>query len=102
MTNTMKATFREAVGLNIRWAEAGEGAGDTVVLTCPWPESLFAFHKVWERLAQHFHLVAIDLPGFGQSERRMDLFSPTAMGAFLVRMVQEWNLGPVHFVGPDV
>src|SRR3989442_6547518 len=24
------------------------------------------------------------------------------MGEFLVRMIQEWNLGPVHFVGPDV
>jgi len=75
---------------------------DTVVLTNPWPESLFAFRKVWDRLAEHFHLVAIDLPGFGQSERRLDLLSPRPMGGFLVRLVQEWKLGSVHFVGPDV
>src|SRR4029077_11196652 len=37
-----------------------------------------------------------------QSERRIELLSPTAMGEFLVRMIQEWSLGPVHFVGPDV
>jgi pimeloyl-ACP methyl ester carboxylesterase len=99
---TMKAAFRKADGLDVRYAEAGQDNGETVVLTCPWPESLFAFRKVWDRLAEDFHLVAIDLPGFGQSERRIELLSPTAMGDFLVRMIQEWNLGPVHFVGPDV
>src|SRR5205807_7462745 len=71
-------------------------------LDLPWPESLFAFRKVWERLAERFHLIAIDLPGFGQSEGRLDLFSPPAMGAFLVQLVREWDLGPVHIVGPDV
>jgi pimeloyl-ACP methyl ester carboxylesterase len=46
--------------------------------------------------------VAIDLPGFGQSERQLDLLSPPAMGAFLLQLVREWDLGPVHFVAPDV
>ena len=73
-----------------------------MVLTSPWPESLFAFRKVWDRLAEQFHVVAIDLPGFGQSERQLDLLSPSAMGAFLVQLVREWDLGPVHFVAPDV
>src|SRR5262249_17999520 len=83
-------------------AEAGHGGRETVVLTCPWPESLLAFRKVWDRLAERFHLIAIDLPGFGQSEGRANLFSPTAMGAFLVQLVREWDLGAVLFVGPDV
>jgi pimeloyl-ACP methyl ester carboxylesterase len=99
---TIDPAIREAAAVKIRFAEAGQGGNETVVLTCPWPESLFAFRKVWESLAEHFHLVAIDLPGFGQSEGRLDLFSPPAMGAFLVRLVREWDLGPVHIVGPDV
>src|SRR5260370_35711945 len=98
----MKAALREADGLNVRYAEAGQDNGETVVLTCPWPESLFAFRKVWDRLAEDFHLVAIDLPGFGQSERRTELLSPTPTGDFLVRMIQEWNLSPEPFTGPDV
>jgi pimeloyl-ACP methyl ester carboxylesterase len=53
-------------------------------------------------MAVRFHLVAIDLPGFGQSEQRLDLLSPQAMGRFLLRLVREWDLGPVHFVAPDV
>ncbi|HEY3083389.1 MAG TPA: alpha/beta hydrolase [Chloroflexota bacterium] len=98
----MITEIREADGVKIRFAEAGQGRSETVVLTCPWPESLFAFHKVWDRLAERFHLVAIDLPGFGRSEGRLNLFSPPAMGRFLVKLVTEWDLGPVHFVSPDV
>ena len=70
------------------------------ILTSPWPESLLAFRKVWDRLAEQFHVVAIDLPGFGQSERQLDLLSPAAMGAFLVQLVREWNSGPVHLRCP--
>src|ERR1700722_9524923 len=98
----MDLAFRVADNVDIRFAEAGGGSAETVVLTSPWPESVLAFRKVWDRLAERFHVVAIDLPGFGQSERQLDLLSPPAMGAFLLQLVQEWNLGPVHFVAPDV
>ncbi len=98
----MDLAFREADGVKIRFAEAGQALDETVVLTSPWPESLLAFRKIWDRLAAQFHLVAIDLPGFGQSERQLDLLSPPAMGAFLLQLVEEWELGPVHFVAPDV
>ena len=98
----MDLAIREADGVKIRFAEAGQGASETVVLTSPWPESLLAFRKVWDRLAQRFHLIAIDLPGFGQSERQFDLMSPSAMGAFLLQLVTEWDLGPVHLVAQDV
>jgi pimeloyl-ACP methyl ester carboxylesterase len=99
---TMEPAFRTVDGARIRYAEAGRGVGDTVVLTCPWPESLLAFRKVWGPLAERFHVIAIDLPGFGQSDSRLDLYTPKAMGAFLVNLINEWQLGPVHFVGPDV
>src|ERR1700726_108844 len=98
----MDPAIREADGVKVRFAESGQGGSEVVVLTSPWPESLFAFRKVWDRLAGQFHLVAIDLPGFGQSERHLDLLSPPAMGAFLMQLVREWELGPVHFVAPDV
>jgi pimeloyl-ACP methyl ester carboxylesterase len=98
----METAIREADSVKVRFAEAGYEGSETAVLTSPWPESLLAFRKVWDGLAQQFHVVAIDLPGFGQSERQLDLLSPPAMGAFLLQLVTEWQLGPVHFVAPDV
>jgi pimeloyl-ACP methyl ester carboxylesterase len=47
-------------------------------------------------------VVAIDLPGFGHSEGRTDLFSPQAMGRFLIRLIDEWELEAPHVFGPDV
>jgi len=73
-----------------------------LVLLCPWPESIYAYEPTWTRLADRTHLVAIDLPGFGQSERRNSLMSPRAMGEFLVRVADAFGLEQPHIVGPDV
>jgi pimeloyl-ACP methyl ester carboxylesterase len=53
-------------------------------------------------LSERARLVAIDLPGFGKSEARDDLWSPRAMGQFLIRLIDEWGLGRPHVFGPDV
>ena len=66
------------------------------------PRASLPWDTIWTRLAQTARLVAIDLPGFGQSERRAELLSPRAMGMFLLRLIDEWGLGRPHLVGPDV
>ena len=88
-------------GLRIRYADSGAD-GPIILLTSPWPESLFAFRRVWPALAPTARLVAIDLPGFGHSEGRSDVFTPTAMGEFLLRFIAERGLGTPHLVAPDV
>jgi pimeloyl-ACP methyl ester carboxylesterase len=98
----MHTKRREADGLMIRYAESVGDADATILLLNPWPESLFAWQTIWSRLAEIGRLVAIDLPGFGQSEGRPDLQSPRAMGTFLLRLLDEWRLGHPHVVGPDV
>jgi pimeloyl-ACP methyl ester carboxylesterase len=93
---------READGLMIRCADTEADAEETVLLLNPWPESLYAWEAIWPRLAESARLVAIDLPGFGRSERRAELLSPRAMGGFLLRLIEQWGLGRPHVVGPDV
>lgn len=48
------------------------------------------------------HLVAINLPSFGHSERRGSLLLPGAMREFVVRVMDECGLRNAHRVGPDV
>jgi pimeloyl-ACP methyl ester carboxylesterase len=93
--------FRTVDDVSVRYADSG-GAGPTVLLTSPWPESLYAFAPVWSRLAPHARLFAVDLPGFGRSERRDDLMSPRAMGGFLTRLVAQADLERPYVVAPDV
>jgi pimeloyl-ACP methyl ester carboxylesterase len=95
--------FRTVDGLSIRYAESEDpGRGQHALLLSPWPESLYAFEAAWPRLAEHAHLVAVDLPGFGRSERRDALMSPQAMGEFVVRLADAFGLEQPHVVGPDI
>ncbi len=98
----MQIRFRTVNGITIRYAESDERQDNPILLTNPWPESLYAFLPIWQTLSQHSYLLAIDLPGFGQSERRNDLLSPQAMGEFLIRIIDEWGLNTPHVVAPDV
>jgi pimeloyl-ACP methyl ester carboxylesterase len=93
--------FRTIDGVTIRFAES-EYRDEHALLLSPWPESLLAFEQIWGQLAEHAHLVAIDLPGFGHSERRDSLLSPRAMGEFVVRTAGSFGLASPHAVGPDI
>jgi pimeloyl-ACP methyl ester carboxylesterase len=98
---SIEPQFRTIDGLQIRFAES-EDRSEHALLLSPWPESLFAFDQMWDRLAQEAHLVAVDLPGFGHSERRDSLLSPRAMGEFVIRIADEFGLENPHAVGPDI
>lgn len=101
-TMTPQVRFRSVDGARIRYADSGGSDKPVVVLTSPWPESVYAFAPMWESLAEHARLFAVDLPGFGASERREELLSPRAMGEFLARLIFEADLGTPHIVAPDV
>ena len=102
MTTTPEVEFRTVDGLRIRYADTGGRKSRMILLTSPWPESVYAFASIWDTLAEHARLFAVDLPGFGASERRDDLLSPRAMGGFLAQLVAEADLGTPHIVAPDV
>jgi pimeloyl-ACP methyl ester carboxylesterase len=101
LNTPIQMQFRVIDGLPVRFAES-EKRDDHALLLSPWPESLLAFVPIWERLAEHTHLVAIDLPGFGRSQRRDELLSPRAMGEFIIRAADAFGLDHPHLVGPDI
>ena len=101
-TMTPQVRFRSVDGVRIRYADSGSSPKPAVILTSPWPESVYAFAPMWDTLSGHARLFAVDLPGFGASERREDLLSPRAMGEFLARLITEADLGTPHIVAPDV
>ena len=89
-------------GLRIRYVASPRPGAESVLLLSPWPESIYAFIRMWPRLSEEFSLTAVDLPGFGQSDGRADLMSPRRMGEFVVEIADELGLGQPHAVGPDI
>ena len=54
-------------GLDIFYREAGDRSKPTILLLHGFPTSSFMFRNLIPQLADDFHLVAPDYPGFGQS-----------------------------------
>ena len=101
LNTPIQMQFRVIDGLSVRFAES-EDRDEHALLLSPWPESLLAFEPMWTRLGGHTHLVAVDLPGFGHSQRRDALLSPRAMGEFVVRVADAFGLETPHVIGPDI
>lgn len=57
--------FINANGSSLHVVE--QGAGPFVLLVFGWPQTWRAWRKVIPRLAENFHVVAVDPPGIGDS-----------------------------------
>src|SRR5689334_20277523 len=92
----------EIDGLSIRYARSGVSKGTPILLTAPWPESMYSFHRVLPRLATEHPVLAVDLPGYGRSQSRPDVLAPEAMGAFVITLLKHFGISRTHVVAPDV
>ena len=65
-----ESKFVEVEGLRLHYLE--QGGGDPVLLLHGWPTSSFLWRNVIGRLGPQSRGIALDLPGFGQSEKPLD------------------------------
>src|SRR5258708_636998 len=98
----MSTYFRVFDGVRVRFADTRADSDTTVLMLAPWPESLWAFRRIWDRITSLGRVVAIDMPGFGHSDQPPELIAPDSSGAFLAGLIDQWGLGAPHIVGPDV
>lgn len=61
-------TFADVDGVRVFYREAGERSNPTLLLLHGFPSSSHQFRQLIPLLAEHFHIVAPDLPGFGFTE----------------------------------
>ena len=92
----------EIDGLSIRYAQTGISNGIPILLTAPWPESIYSFHRIVPHLAKKHQLLLVDLPGFGLSQSRFDVMSPEAMGDFIIKLLNHFGIRRTHAITLDV
>ncbi len=102
LPNIGEVATAEIDGLSIRYAQGGVQGGIPVLLTAPWPESIYSFHRLIPHLAKVHPVLLVDLPGFGLSQSRPDVMTPEAMGNFLIKLLKRFNISRTHAVMPDV
>jgi hypothetical protein len=71
--STLPISYQPVDGIDVRVAKSDGDHDETMILTCPWPESLYAFESTWSALSQNASLVAVascDSSSPGQSSIR--------------------------------
>jgi pimeloyl-ACP methyl ester carboxylesterase len=98
----MKTEFTKIDGLQIRYASLLKGHKENLLFLSPLPESVFAYNPMWKGLSSEFNLLAVDLPGFGKSDARKELFSVRTMADFVVKIIDHFKFEKPHLIGPDI
>ena len=92
-------------GLTLGYRELG--TGPPVLLLHGWPTSSFLWREVMVPIARANRVVAVDLPGFGVSDKPLDVrynfaFFERVLDGFLARLgIEELGLG-VHDLGGSI
>ncbi len=93
-----RAEWLVAGDARVRAVRAGSG-DTTLVLVHGFGESLFGWRAVFDGLATGHKVVALDLPGFGGSEKPDGDYSLPSMTNRLASFIDRWTTGPVIMVG---
>lgn len=82
----------------IRWHLVEAGSGEPVVFLHGLPDSWFMWHRQIEALAENHRVIAIDLKGFGQSEKAPGDYRPEGVAAQLAALFDVLGLDRVNLV----
>ncbi|HEY7957399.1 MAG TPA: alpha/beta fold hydrolase [Polyangia bacterium] len=74
-------------------------AAQTVLLVHGYGASIASYRPVMPALAEHFRVIAVDLPGFGKSDRREGDYSPRALADVLAKILDAKGIRRADVVG---
>jgi len=90
-----------AAGADLHYVTAGD-SGSPVLLVHGFPESWWAFSRLIPLLAGEHRVIAVDLPGFGDSGTEPGPYTSASSADSLRELVVHLDLGPVHLTGQDI
>ncbi|MGW5517203.1 alpha/beta fold hydrolase [Nocardia africana] len=91
-----------AQGIRLHAVEGGQPTEPAVVLLAGFPQTWWAWRKVMPSLAERFHVIAIDLPGQGHSDRPHDSYDTHTVAARVQAAVTALNVSKYWLVAHDI
>jgi pimeloyl-ACP methyl ester carboxylesterase len=92
----------DAGGVRIHAVEGGRPDGPTAVLLAGFPQTWWAWRKVMPNLADRFHVIAIDLPGQGHSDRPDAGYDTHTVAAYVHAAVQALGVSRYWLAAHDI
>jgi epoxide hydrolase 4 len=99
MTLPMTSRMARAAGVSWHFMEAGEG--EPVVFLHGLPESWYSWHYQLDPLALDYHVYAVDLKGFGQSDKSDGNYAVEHVAEELLALFDELALDRFTLIGHD-
>ena len=93
--------YAKVNGTKLRYVSAGT-KGTPVLLVHGFPETWWTFRKLIPLLASSHRVYAVDLRGFGDSDRGPGTYDSETSAEDLHHLIEELNIGPVHVTGQDI
>ena len=90
----------QAAGLRFHLVEGG--SGPVGVLLAGFPQSWYAWRRVMPLLGEHFTVIAIDLPGQGDSEKPLDGYDTRTTGQRLNALLHLLGHTRYVLIGHDI
>jgi len=84
--------FARVSGLLWHYVEAGSTEAEPVVFLHGLPESWYSWHYQMEALSPEYHVVAIDLKGYGQSDKADGDYSASVMAEEVLSLLDHTGL----------
>lgn len=94
--------FQAVDGIRLHYVVGGKADGDVVVLLAGFPESWFAWRKVMPLLAASHKVIALDLPGQGDSDRPADGYDTQALATAVHHLLHKLGVDRFFLAAHDV
>ena len=93
--------FVEIDGATVHFQEFGDATDPTIILIHGYTASTFAWHQAAPRLAdENFHVIAVDLIGFGFSDKPASFeYSIASQARVIERFMNRMGIGKATIVG---
>ena len=94
--------FVEAAKVVFHLVTAGNPERETILFLHGLPESWYAWHQQIADLAQDYHVVAVDMKGYGQSDKRLELdYRASTMAAEIAALMDVLGIERFNMVSHD-
>ncbi|MGG4380603.1 alpha/beta hydrolase [Priestia megaterium] len=97
-----KHYFQNVDGVRLHYVEGGNVDGEVIVLLAGFPESWFAWRKVMPLLAPTYRIIALDLPGQGDSDRPSTGYDTMTLATTVHKLLQQLGTKRYFLAAHDV
>ena len=89
--------YKKVNNININYEQ--KGSGDLVVLLHGWGSNIKLFSSLIDLLSAKYTVVAMDMPGFGESEEPPDVWCVGDYVQFVVDFLADYDNKNITFLG---